>query len=278
MPDDNKDIQLQSSNGEGIYLFCFARAHVLPVLELTGLDDRYPLRQWRFNDIMAVLSRVSLNEFCGPSAELKMRDLSWLGPRACRHEEVVEQVQRCSPVLPARFGTIFSSLESLLRLLEMHHGTISQFLDWVADKEEWAVKVLVDRERAKQRFLSKILASEEERLASLTPGAQYFEKKRTTGVADNELAHWLRGACKAIWRDLYRHASSFRECKVLSREATGVNMDMVMNWAFLVARHSVADFKARADRAAGEYERQGLALVLSGPWPPYSFCPPLKME
>jgi hypothetical protein len=278
MPDDGKDIELQRSSGEGIYLFCFARSHVLPVLELRGLDERYPVRQWRFNDIMAVLSKISLSEFCGPSADSRMQDLSWVGPHARRHENVLEQVMRHSPVFPARFGTIFSSLETLLSLLKTHHGTISQFLDWVADKEEWAVKGLVDQERAKQGFLSKSFANEAERLASLSPGARYLEKKRTIGTADNELVHWLKGVCKEIWNDLYRHASSFYERKVLSREATGMNMDMVMNWAFLVARGSAADFKAWVDRAAGDYERQGLTLVLSGPWPPYSFCPPLKME
>lgn len=278
MPDNSTDIRPQSGNGEGIYLFCFARAQALPISEVGALDDRYPVSQVAFNDIIAVLSKVSLNEFCGPSGGSKMQDLSWVGPRAHRHEDVVEQVMQQSPVYPARFGTIFSSLETLLKLLKMHHGTISQFLDWVVDKEEWAVKGLLDQERAKQGLLSKNFASEAKRLASLSPGAQYLEKKRTMGAADNELAHWLKEICKEIWGDLYRHASSFRERKVLSRDATGMSMDMVMNWAFLVAGSSVADFKAWVDRAAGDYEKQGLTLVLSGPWPPYSFCPPLKME
>src|SRR5215475_5260127 len=131
-----------------LYLFCLARSGPLPELDGTGVDGQSPLVVRSFADLAAVLSTVSVADFCGPAAERRMNDLSWLAPRACRHEAVIEEVMRYCPVLPARFGILFSALESLEGLLLKHHRAISRFLDRVTDHEEWGVKGRLDREQA----------------------------------------------------------------------------------------------------------------------------------
>lgn len=277
MPNNGRDIEVRSGKGEGIYLFCLARPHVPPVLNVSGLDDRYLVLQWTFEDILAIFGKVSLEEFCGPLAESRMQNLSWVGPRACRHQEVIDHVMRHSPVLPARFGTIFSSPESLERLVRMHHDAISRFLDQVADKEEWAVKGLMDRAKAKEELLPVILAREGGALASLSPGVRYFQEQRIRAGAEKELNLWLKEICKRVANDLSRFAADFYERKVLSREATGMDEDMVLNWAFLVPRSATTDFRKRIGRANTDHAQQGLVFELSGPWPPYSFCPSLRI-
>jgi hypothetical protein len=263
---------------KAIYLFCFARSSLLPTIEGTGLDDQNPLFLQRFLDIAAVASTVCPGEFCGPSAETRMQDLSWVGPRACRHEEVVEQAMRHSPVLPARFGTIFSSLENLEKRLREHHGAISEFLDQVVDKEEWAVKGLLDRAKAKEELLSFFLAREARRLASLSPGMRYFQEQRILAGVEKELNGWLKEVCKEMANDLDHCAQNFCERRVLSRGATRENRDMLWNWAFLVPRSMVGEFRARIDRANADHAQRGLVFELSGPWPPYSFSPSLETE
>jgi len=263
---------------KAIYLFCFARSSLLPTMEGTGLDGQNPLFLQSFLDIAAVVSSVCLEEFCGPAAESRIQDLSWVGPRACRHEEVVEQVMRHSAVLPVRFGTIFSSLESLEKRLQEHHGAISEFLDQVLDKEEWAVKGLLDRAKAKEELLSIIFAQEARRLASLSPGMRYFEEQRILAGVEKELNGWMKKVCKEVANDLKYYSQNFCERRVFSREATGSERDMVMNWAFLVARGVLADFRAGVDRANADHAERGLVFELSGPWPPYSFSPSLEMD
>ena len=83
-------IETPGSKAGGIYLFCFARSHCLTYPDIACLDDRQPISQWEYNDIVAVLGRLSVEDFCGPEAENRMKDLVWIGPRACRHEEVVD--------------------------------------------------------------------------------------------------------------------------------------------------------------------------------------------
>jgi hypothetical protein len=260
----------------GVYLFCFARRHGFPALQVAGLDDRHPVSQWAFKDIVAVLGMSSIEDFCGPEAENRMKDLAWIGPRVCRHEEVVEEVMRRSPAFPARFGTIFSSFEALEKLLEVHYDEISRFLDKAAGKEEWAVKGLLNRAQARRSFSTLMLSRQEGRLASLSPGKRYLGEQRIRGSADRELNGWLKRVIKGIGDDLCRHSSEFCERKVLSLDSEA--MEMVLNWAFWIAREDADDFRARVDRANEQNDRQGLLLKLSGPWPPYSFLPSLDME
>jgi hypothetical protein len=275
--DSDKENLIKNDGGEAIYLFCLAGSGHLSAIEGTGVDGRSPLFQWNLRDITAVLSMACVEEFSGPSGESRMEDLAWVGPRACHHEAVIEGVMRHSPVLPARFGTLFSSLESLKKLLTKHYDTISEFLDRVTDKEEWAVKGLLDRDKARERFFSMILATDEADL-SLSPGMHYFQEQRIQAEFEKELSSWLNVVLKRIASDIARHASDFSERRPLSQEVTGKDTDMVLNWAFLVPRNAMADFRAEIDRANSDQARQGLVFELSGPWPPYSFCPSLRQD
>jgi hypothetical protein len=275
MPCNGMALGEQGLKTDGVYLFCFARRHRLPVLEVAGLDHRHPVSLWAFKDIVAVLGMSSIEDFCGPEAENRMKDLAWIGPRACRHEEVVEEVMRRSPAFPARFGTIFSSFDALEKLVDVHYDEISRFLDKAAGKEEWAVKGLLNRAQARTSFSTLMLSREEGRLASLSPGKRYLDEQRIRSSADRELNIWLKGIIKGIGDDLCRHSSEFCERKVLSLDSEA--MEMVLNWAFWTAREDADDFRARVDRANQQNDRQGLLLQLSGPWPPYSFLPNLDL-
>ncbi len=149
--------------GDAVYLYCFAHANLLPRLESVGIDGEKTLFSFVHNEVAAVLSTVSTIEFCGPGAEERLRDLAWIGPRACRHQAVIVEVMRHSPALPAHFGTIFYSLQSLEDRLRTQHLSIVHFLDRMADKEEWGVKVLCDRRKARQELFHKMISHEEQR-------------------------------------------------------------------------------------------------------------------
>ncbi|MBN1841096.1 MAG: GvpL/GvpF family gas vesicle protein [Deltaproteobacteria bacterium] len=265
------------SKGEGIYLFCIARPP-LPKLKDLAFNEQCPSSQQVFKDVVAVFCKVPLADFCGPSAESKLQDPAWVAPRAYRHGEVVQEVLRHSPVLPVGFGTIFSSPQRLEGLLEKHYETITHFLDEVEDKEEWSVKGMLDRKKAKQVFVSKAVTKDVEDLSSLTPGIRYFQEKRAGAAAEEKLRHWLRETSQDIWNDLNRYCSDFCERKVFPLSAEKGNLDVVLNWAFLVTRGAEGDFRVQVDDVNAGYEKDGLTFQLTGPWPPYSFCPRLEME
>ena len=265
---------------QGLYLYCLARLSRLPPPPLLGpgVDGLNSLAVAAYQDLAAVWSPVPVEDFCGPEAEERLQDLIWIGPRVIRHQEVVAGVMRHSPVLPVRFGTIFASLANLEKVLQRHSETIAGFLARLTDQEEWAVKGMLDRAGAREQLFALKLAQEAASLEALSPGKRYFEEQRLRAAGDQELQRWLKGLCRQLWTELREYAAEVRERRLLSREATGSDQDMVWNWALLMPRQAVGGFQALVQDVNARYAHRGLRLDCTGPWPPYSFCPTLDME
>jgi hypothetical protein len=261
----------------GLYLFCLARLSLLPPLPGAGLDGR-PLCLASLGDLAAIYCAVPVEEFCGPEAAQHLQDLSWVGPRACRHQEVVEAVMRNSPVLPARFGTLFTCRERLEQLLRVHHDTVARFLDRVTDQEEWAVKGLLTRALALEVHLAQRLAQEGDRLEGLPAGRRYLEEKRLRRGVEQELPRWLREVCQELGAALQDYALHWAQGRLSGRGGNGSGQEMILNWAFLVPKAVAAGFKARIEAANRLRSPYGLMFECTGPWPPYSFSPSLTME
>jgi gas vesicle protein GvpL/GvpF len=265
-------------NRQVLYLFCFARPDLVGVIEGTGVNGDRPLLLFPHSpDLCAIVSEVPQEDFCGPAAEQRMQQLAWMGPRALRHEAVVEMVMHRSPVLPVRFGTLFSSPGALEEFLGMHRETISLFLCRVANQEEWSVKGLLDRKEAGQALISASLGAEQAELAALPPGTRYFREQRARAEAQKRVRIWLDSTTRLVAGNLMREASDFCECPVVSREDPEGGREIVLNWAFLLPQSGTSAFRARIDQLNASYAPQGLVWEMSGPWPPYRFVPPLLM-
>lgn len=263
---------------QALYLFCLARAGLAPELHITGLTSDSPLVVEAFGDVAAVVCEVPLDDFSGPSAETRLQDLGWVGPRAVRHGQVIEHVMQYSPVLPARFGTLFSSRESLGRLVQRNSREIITFLDSVAHKDEWAVKGLVSDAKVRELLFSAKLVDQRGVLVSLSPGVRYFKEKQIQAEVDKEMGHWLKEIMNTVAAQLTECSEDWRRREVVFETQEGDDRETVVNWAFLVDRGVADDFETRIYRANTEYNAGGVYFELSGPWPPYSFAPALEME
>ena len=261
-----------------IYLFCIARPGLEMQLSLAGADERSPVLFCHSPAATAVLSELPLEEFRGPAAEARTQDLAWVAPRACRHEQVIEALMPYSPVLPMPFGTLFSSLVALRRFLQVNAAAISEFLDHVADQEEWAVKGFLDRDKARQSVLEQELAAHAGQWARLSPGRRYIERRRLQREVDGKLSSWLQATCGTLAEDLRRQASGFAKRKVLDTGEAKNGSTQVLNWAFLLPRNAVETFRQQIQQAGERHAAEGLTLELFGPWPAYSFAPCLLSE
>jgi hypothetical protein len=259
--------QIQDA-GRVLYLFCVLRAgsplRLAPELQLFSHAR---------SSLSAVCGWASMREWSGPEAEERMRDLEWLTPRVMRHEAVIEAAMRVSPVLPARLGTLFSSLRALDRFFAAHQATIAGFLAETEGKEEWAVKGFLDRARAREWLSSTMAAAEGSSAAS---GAGYLRERRARIAAAHEINHWAAHTLDPIVDELRRYAAGSYQ-RSPGPQAAADRPQPILNLAFLVARENLAGFRRCVERATHEQRARGLELAMSGPWPPYSFCPPLEM-
>ena len=256
-----------------LYLYCLAAAQLASAAPvIAGLSD---LMLYRRGDLVAICGWTEVDQWSGPESDLNLQDLQWLGPRVMRHQAVIEAAMRAAAVLPARLGTLFSSPDALGRFLDVHQHTIAGFLRQTADHEEWAVKGLLDRTRAQGWLYSRAVAAQPGGLAAAS-GARYLQERRMHAAAAQELNRWVAQTLESLLGELRPFAAGFHQRSVSSPAAPGAPQPIV-NLAFLVARGGLAAFHHCVERANLEHRDHGLELGLTGPWPPYSFCPTLEM-
>ena len=160
-----------------------------------------------------------------------------------RHEEILESIMRDRDLLPARLGTILADRSAVAQVLCARRAELSSALDRVRG----AVEVSL-------RAAEVIAASDDERPPSETRTANGAERL-AAGAPDH--------AAQRVHRTLV----------TLSR-ATAVRSPYgrrdALAAAYLVDRHRLSGFV----EAVAELQNQHpeLALLCTGPWPPYSFA------
>ncbi len=256
---------------EALYLFCLCKAGATPVDESGASPDQPFLR--RFENLAAVVKRVSLEEFAGAAAEQRMQQLEWLGPRVQEHETVIEGVLRVSPVLPARFGTLFSSEAALERFLAINLATVERFFNEVEDKDEWGVKTVLDRAKASERLLSNL--SSQLQKTPTSQGVSYLQERQMRARLDKHLSSWLARTSAEIANKLGSYAVASKD-RPVGFQAPAGEPQIIGNLALLMPRESLPNLRNAVDQASRELAPYGLSFELSGPWPPYSFCPVLE--
>jgi hypothetical protein len=256
-----------------LYLYCFARPLSDPP-EVVGIDGRQYVSALTINDVTAIWSPVPLDAFTGPTGDANLRDSSWVVPRACQHERVVEAVMRRSPVLPVRFGTVFSTPGLLEERLADWATVISRFLDDVSGKEEWSVRGFADPDRvAKWLTASAPALAELQRQTPSSPGAQYFYEKRLRVAVQGALGVWRRVVATEVAKSLSDCVDQVRVLSSWLRDDSKGPRQQVLNCTVLVPKERVAGLHTYVNGIEERYADPGVKLEVSGPWPPYSFCP-----
>ena len=265
-----------SRSGMAYYLYCLTPCACGIPASAIGVDGQPGVMVRDCEGIGAVFSPAEVSDFCGEPADAHLQDLAWLGPRVCRHEAVIEELSDRVPVLPARFATLFTSLDSLQRFVLEHRDAVTGFFTGLGGQREWAVKGLLDRGLALEAPGSPGRPAADEPAPAASPGARYFEEKRIKAKWERDFNLRLKEFCRRAAAALARHAGGFRERKVLAPVEAGTGAEVVLNWAFLVSPAALEEFRKCLARFNEGEEFPGLVLTPTGPWPPYSFVPDLS--
>jgi len=264
-------LEAQPCSARGLYVFCVT-PDTAPCPEEAGLTSELPLRMVSHRGLGAVLCDVALEEWVGAAGEAHLKDLKWLGPRAVQHELVIERALASGPLLPLRFGCIFSGEASLRGWLERHAATISEFIFSIRGKQEWSVKGWLNPERAAAE-----LASRDPRFQELpaSPGVRYLREQKLRQELARSVQKWGREIGSEVLVALAPHYERQRALRALPGSASGRREEIVFHHALLIEATAIEGLHEAVDKLNAELEGRGLELALTGPWPPYSFCPSL---
>jgi len=197
-----------------------------------------------------------------------LANLEWVSRAAVAHEAVIESFIDEIAILPMKLFTIFTSDGRALEHIAAQRARIASLVKRVANHQEWGVRLVLDRNAAQRASTS----SAERRGAathSAAAGVAYLTRKKAQRDVAVELATHARETVVGLYDRLEGRSKLAKR-----RSASELPVErgpLLLDAAFLVPRARAASFKALAGREARALSRQGYAMTVTGPWPPYTF-------
>lgn len=264
-PEADRAISSHGSIELAISLIAFVDPDHIFAEQLPAPEGR-ALRLHRVGSIAAIIDLVPMADFCGADAERHLTDLSWLAPRVRRHAEILAWAMQFSPVFPVPFGTLYKSIESLAAFMAAHEATIARFLCDAYDKEEWELRAVPRLDDP--TVLDQLARKAWPEWASLTSGIRYMRLCRDKDT----LRDFGRAEAAAVADRLVQELEPLTAGRC-NRNLEGTHL--VARHAFLVPKENAAALSRRVAELNSRLGAETVELTLSGPWPPFSFRPPL---
>jgi hypothetical protein len=203
-----------------------------------------PLEVVREGELLAVLSRHD------DLGEMSSLDALWA------HERVVELLMGERAVLPMRFGSKLAGEVPLRRALATHNTELLGALARVRGMVELAVRAMREVERAGSGEAAGAgAAAGPEAAEGSQSGRDYLRAKLELRDREQAVGATLHGPLCAL--------------AVAAKRRRGLAPGELLHAAYLVERPTVAKFRAAAQRL--QREHRDVAVLCTGPWPPYSF-------
>ncbi len=108
-------------------------------------------------------------------------------------------------------------------------------------------------------------------------GTEYLSRKKALLNGLRELRAAAQRSTHAVEQRLLSIADNCCRIRKLSGELTGRSEEMVFNAAYLLPSAVKDKWLSELDDVAQDVRDKGLLLEVSGPWPPYHFCPQLEL-
>jgi hypothetical protein len=280
--------------GAVTYVFCLVAAHRPPALSArsgagAGLgrprlldlggdlraekDERrrvgtrraMPLRKW------LVVADAPVDRYGQQALSRRLGDLDWVARTAIAHEAVVESCMGVPAILPMKLLTIFTNDERARDRIRTDSARIDALIRRIAHHQEWGVRVMLDAgdAAASGRPGLRLSRGARRRASAVMDGRTYLERKKARHDAAREQGRHARDAVSGLYDRLAAQSELAvrRPLTVLPNQTAPLLLDA----AFLVPLARAARFRSLVARQARPLASRGYRVMLTGPWPPYSF-------
>jgi hypothetical protein len=238
-------------HGDVLYFYGVTRKPGSRAGEMTGVDGVASIESMAHGGLYCWFSRVPRDEFAENLAK-NMENLDWLAGMSIRHQRAIAAIRDSGDILPARFGTVFMSEDSLRADIEKRKAALEEDFRRVAASEEWGIKVFA------------IPPERPEAAARVRSGKEYLQAKsallprRRTPQSDSELQ---------------RFANALEKLAVATAEGGQISRgrrDLQFQISLLLKR----DHRQKLETVVKNYSKEWKKvrhIECTGPWPPYSF-------
>lgn len=245
------------------------------VHDLKGIDGHHDVYTIPINNITAVVCNLNKNEYSEDAIKEKINnDTEWLKEKAFHHHEMLMALHKQFTAIPMKFCTIYENKENLTEVIEKNREKLTNSFARLDGNEEWNLKIYCDDEKLKQHVSqdnSNIDAKKQE-ISQLSPGRQYFEKKKIDQLLDTELEKEKNTVCESLHQELTGFSLNDTIKRNWSSDVTGTSDTMSWNSVYLIPVPLVEDFLERVEQSKDKLLDQGWRFEASGPWPAYHFA------
>jgi hypothetical protein len=249
------------------YVFCLVRGARRPVVRdiPDGMPGGSDLRAIEVDDqLWAIVETVREADYSEGALVRGLQNLDWVGERAVAHERVIERFLSAPAVLPMQLFTMFTSDARVVEHVRADRRRIARILKRIDRKVEWGLRLTWNEKAARDKIDRKRPREPE--------GAAYLARKRD--ILDLNRAQLAEARVEAgrLYKAISREATEALRRTSLERAAPGSRL--LLDAAFLVPAAQAAAFRASLRKHSRPLHGYGVAVLLTGPWPPYNFIEP----
>ncbi len=252
-----------------LYVYAIGRAqHSMPEA-IEAIDGSDHLASVDAKGLAAFYTAVDAVDFSQPVIDARSKDVEWLGSIGYRHQAVMSALMRGGTVIPLRAFTLFANETTLRNHLLDERQKFITILQRLEGKQEWTLRIEFRPEQWNDALIRRVaslrqLAGE---IEGAPAGKAYLlrkkldeEKKRVSRDAEQQVVSEVEEAvtkklaCDTVAESRLQRAGAFPQINVL------------------INRDEEARLQDLRDELSRRYESEGIAVALTGPWPPYSFA------
>jgi hypothetical protein len=256
--------------GELLWAYCVLRGEDVDRLDVTGINPSQPIEREQEQELVALVSRVPRAEFAAEPLRENLNDLAWLERVARAHEAVLEAALDQATIVPLRMCTLYESSDGVRAMLRREHEDLSRSLATLDGRLEWAVKVIVDRERLFDHARAARPGLDAEPAAGGEGGA-YLQRRRYERELRAEADSLGAGIAEQVHARLQDWAIDAVSRPPQNPELSGHEGQMLLNAAYLVDRSRTEQLRRLVSELEARHHESGARIELTGPWPPYNF-------
>ena len=199
----------------------------------------------------------------GP-VERRLRDLAGVSECALAHQRMVDHLARVGTVVPMKLFTLFTSDDKAVAAMGTERRRLAALVRRLAGREEWGVRVSQDEQEVRTAARRQAVVA----ARGLGAGARFLTLKSAEKTEASRLADEGRREAERGYTALSRPAVESRRRAIGPGEP---GLRLLLDAVFLVPRTRAARLRQAAAREARRLAGRGFRVVLTGPWPAYSF-------
>ena len=252
-----------------LYTYAIGRAgHSVPA-RVEAIDGSDTVRSIESGKLAAFYTLVDEVDFSQAVIDARSKDVEWLGAIGYHHQSVMSALMHGGTVIPLRAFTLFASQDRLRDHLDSERDKFEKILERLDGKQEWTLRIEFEPQQWSDSLVRRVdslraLATD---IDSATAGKAFLlkkkleeEKKRASREAEQQVvgeveqAVLSRLACDTVAESRQQRSGAFPQINVL------------------INRDEEGRLQELREELHRRYAADGVAIALTGPWPPYTFA------